>query len=115
MTEAVTLYPSFPAGSLSKLVHEPYLGAIAGSMSFVALQCELFLVLSCVAVQYGLFLAVSFCSTVSGSVICYCASGAVSGCVICYCASGAVSGSVICYCRFWQCHLLLCNVSCLAA
>ena len=58
-------------------MYEPYLGAIAGSVSFVALQCELFLVVSCVAVyyelflaalvvsgQYGLFLAVSFCCCV---------------------------------------------------
>ena len=57
-------------------MYESYLGAIASSVSFVALQCELFLVVLGVAayyeqfltvfvsVQYGLFLAVSFCCCV---------------------------------------------------
>ena len=58
-------------------MYESYLGAIAGSVSFVALQCKLFLVVLGVAayyerflaalfvsVQYGLFLAVSFCCCV---------------------------------------------------
>ena len=71
-------YLSSPTCSLSKLIYEPYLGTIAGSVSFVALQCELFLVVLGVAVyyeqflavvlfvsvQYRLFLAVSFCCCV---------------------------------------------------
>ena len=69
-------------------------------MSFVALQCELFLVVSFVAVHHDLFLAVLLVSVQYG---CFWQRHFVTGqCelssnVICYCASGTIYGSVICY------------------
>ena len=65
---------------LSKSMSHIYIGAIAGSVSFVALQCELFLVVSGVAVYYELFLAALFVSV---------------QCVILLLCSIAVSGSII--------------------